>query len=160
MWECINDPSLDTTWSLQNVYKHVSFRNSTILLFPKRIQDPLKHSIISKIKNADIQSIWHILSLNEPPMFDDDQGGQEWNKGRVRSLWPASQGRRWDPDAAGKKTPKINNTPKRKDFKEHFLKPALQVIQFETKLAEITTPASKMRDGENRSDICFVNIKY
>ena len=49
-------------------------------------------------------------------------------------------------------------TPKRKDFKENFLKPALQVIQFETKLAEITTPASKMRDGENRSDICFVNI--
>ena len=35
------------------------------------------------------------------------------------------------------------------------------MIQFETKLAEITTPASKMRDGENRSDICFVmNIKY
>ena len=25
-----------------------------------------------------------------------------------------------------------------------------QVIQFETKLAEITIPASKMRDGENR----------
>ena len=59
------------------------------------------------------------------------------------------------------KLKKLLGTLKRKDLKENFLKPALQVIQFETKLAEITTPASKMRDGENRSDICFVmNIKY
>ena len=125
MWECINDPSLDTNWSLQNVYKHVSFRNSTILLFPKRIQDLVKNSIISKIKNADIQSIWHILSLNEPLMFDDHQGGQEWNKGRVRSLWPASQGRRWDPDAAGKKTHKFKNTlgnSEKERFERKFLK--------------------------------------
>ena len=42
----------------------------------------------------------------------------------------------------------------RTDFENKLSK----VIQFETKLAEITTPASKMRDGENRSDICFVNI--
>ena len=37
----------------------------------------------------------------------------------------------------------------------------IQVIQFETKLAEITTPASKMRDGENRSLlISKVSIKF
>ena len=107
------------------------------------------------------------------------KGGQGRWRGGVRAVGPVAQGRCWDADAAGgqvvgkrqrqrhwqrqirwgRDKGKYKDRDKKEDRETERRRgetaivknmSTFQVIQFETKLAEITIPASKMRDGENR----------
>ena len=77
------------------------------------------------------------------------QVGKQWARDRDKDI---------DRDKSGGEETKANTKTETKKKTERrrgetaIVKnmSTFQVIQFETKLAEITIPASKMRDGENR----------
>ena len=77
------------------------------------------------------------------------QVGKQWARDRDKDI---------DRDKSGGEETKANTkTETKKETERRRGETAIvknmstfQVIQFETKLAEITIPASKMRDGENR----------